>query len=321
MHNIWIIAQKEVTDILRNRIFILTVSLLVILTLVSLLVSESVFRDQVTQYEKAFTLLQEIGKTPNAPAPQLYPLNLLRGVVDYIEIVGAILGIFLGYLSVVKEKSTKAIKLILTRAVTKQEITLGKLLGNGIFVLALMAILAILSGVSLSLFAGALVTWVDVFKLLLFVALSSLYVLIFFCVSFFLSLLVRTPTNALIASFSVWLVLALIIPQIGDTMDPDNQVPGGFFKSMGLTKPQELKVLGHFAGYETVRNGVEELSITKQYERSVFGIFGIKKIYNGVPLTEVFRGLWGAMLTIGVFFGVGVLANLIFMRRSQRFLE
>ncbi|HHD92051.1 MAG TPA: hypothetical protein ENL06_00265 [Candidatus Portnoybacteria bacterium] len=317
MNKIIIIAKKEFKDILRSKIFIYVLLLLFALTLISLVVSELVFKDQVLQYNNSLEILKSIGKTPTTKAPQLYPLNLLRGSVDYIEIIGAILGIFLGYISIFKEKSSKAIKLILARPIKKSEIIYGKLLGNFIFVLILMIGVATLIAVTLPLVAGASLHFIDFIKLGIFVILSALYVLIFFTLSFLLSLQQKIIVNALIISFAVWLIFVLILPQIGDTMDPDNQVPGGFFKSMSLTKPQEKKVMANFKNYETVRTGVEQLSITKHYERASFAIFGIKKQYNDMTLKEVFHDKWSDMLAILIFLLIGIWADIIFLRKSK----
>jgi ABC-2 type transport system permease protein len=321
MNNIYTIARKEFTDIARSRIFIMTLGLLVTLIFVSLFVAETVFRDQVFQYEKSLALLQSLGKTPVGEVPQLYPLNLLRGVVNYIEIFGAILGIFLGYISVFKEKHTNAIKLILTRPITKNEIVFGKIFGNFSFVFALLTSVTIVIAGSLMWFSGVALSGIDIIKLCLFVVLSSVYILIFFTISFFFSFQQKIATNALIISFSIWLVFALILPQIGDTMDPDNQVPGGFFKSMALTKPQELRVMDNFKNFEFIRTGVEQLSLTKHYERAVFGFFGIKKQYNGVPLADIFKDKWGNILTTLSFLIVGLLANILYLRRTHHFFE
>lgn len=321
MNNILLIARKELTDIVRSNIFAMTLGLLVLLIVVSVFVSEAVFRDQVTQYNDSLALLKSLGKTPATAAPELYPLNLLRGVVDYIEIFGAILGIFLGYISVFKEKNTKAIKLILSRPITRNEIIFGKLFGNFSFVFLLMLIVAMIVGISLSVFSGAVLGAVSWFKIGIFVVLSSFYILVFFTISFFFSFQQKIATNALIISFSIWLVFALIIPQIGDTMDPDNQVPGGFFKSIGLTKDQEYRVMDHFTQFEFVRTGVEQLSLTKHYERAAFGYFGIKTQYNGVQLADIFKDKWGDMLTVFSFLIAGLLLNVIYLRRSRHFFE
>lgn len=321
MNSLFIIARKELVDILRSRIFALTLTLLIVLILISLFISEAVFRDQVSQYNSSLELLRSLGKTPVIEAPKLYPLNLLRGVVDYIEIFGAILGIFLGYISVFKEKNTNAIKLILTRPVTKLQIILGKILGNFTFVFVLLSLIAVVIFASLTWFSGATLNGIDALKIFLFVVTSSVYILIFYTISFFFSFNQKIATNALIISFSIWLVFALIIPQIGDTMDPDNQVPGGFFKSMGLNKDQEYRVMDNFANFEFVRTGVEQLSLTKHYERAMFGVFGIKTQYNDMSLKQV---LIEKQIDFYVIFGfiiAGFLLNIIYLRRTHHFFE
>jgi ABC-2 type transport system permease protein len=85
----------------------------------------------------------------------------------------------------------------------------------------------------------------------------------------------------------IWLSVVLIIPQIGDTMDPDNQVPGGLFTALQVKKPDEKKVLKRFATYEKVRNTLEETSLTKHFERATFAFTGIKDKYNGKPLGTI----------------------------------
>lgn len=321
MNNLYTIAKKELVDILRSRIFTMTLGLLILLIFISLFISEAVFRDQVLQYNKSLALLESLGKTPVSEAPKLYPLNLLRGVVDYIEIFGAILGIFLGYISVFKEKNTNAIKLILTRPITKSQIIFGKMMGNFAFVFILLSLITLAIAASLSWFSGATLGGIDALKLLIFVVLSSVYILIFFTISFFFSFYQKVATNALIISFSIWLVFALIIPQIGDTMDPDNQVPGGFFKSMGLSKDQEYRVMDNFKNFEYVRTGVEQLSLTKHYERAMFGVFGVKTQYNDMPLTQVLSEKTIDLFTMLGFLVVGLLLNILYLRRTHHFFE
>lgn len=321
MNNIYTIAKKEFVEISRSRIFALTLGLLIVLSVVSLFMAQAVFHDQVTQYNTSLELLTSLGKTPAQAAPELYPLNLLRGVVDYIEIFGAILGIFLGYISVFKEKNAKAIKLILTRPVSQREIIFGKLLGNFIFVFLLMSAISLLIGISLTLFSGVAFLLIDWVKLGIFVVLSSFYILIFFTISFFLSFQQKIATNALIIAFAVWLVVALIIPQIGDTMDPDNQVPGGFFKSMGLTKDQEYRVMDNFKQYEQIRGGIEQLSLTKHYERAMFGFFGVKPQYNGAPMKDIIKDKWVDVMVVISFLVAGLLLNIAFLRRTRNFFD
>ena len=106
--------------------------------------------------------------------------------------------------------------------------------------------------------------------------MSWLYLLTFYLLAQFFALLLRNGNHALLLTIIVWLVFAFIFPQIGDTMDLDNQLPGGFFATLGLDKAGEDAALQQFKWYETVRDGVEELSPTKHYERISYALLGIK---------------------------------------------
>ena len=321
MNNSIIIAKKEWKDIVRNKIFLYTMIMLGILVLTSLIVSVLVINSQLKEYNKSLEELKQIGRELSTPPPTLYPLNLLRGVVDYIEIVGAILGIVLGYISISNERNTKAMKLLLTRPITKKEIMYGKIFGNTLFILVLMLVTGLIITVSIFFISGVLLSAVEIIKLLIFILLSTLYIMIFFMVSFFFSLQQKTITHALILTFIIWLVVVLILPQIGDTMDPDNQVPGGFFKSMHIEKAKEKEIMTKFSSYETIRNGIEEASITKHYERAIFAIFGIKATYNEMPLSAILMDNIANMIWIIAFFILGFIADYILLSKNKTYLR
>lgn len=274
----------------------------------------------MNEYQQSVALLKQLGKEPTTPPPRLYPLNLLRGVVDYIEIVGAVLGIMLGYISISKERNTKALKILLTKPLTKKDIAYGKILGNLFFILILLSIVGILIFLSIFFIGGVVLTAGELLKIVLFVVFSTIYILLFFMLSFFFTLQQKTITHALILSFIIWLIIGLILPQIGDTMDPDNQVPGGFFHSMNVNKTQEKQVLRKFAGYENTRDFIEQLSITKHYERTVFALFGINNIYNDVALSTIVADNLGNMMWIVISMLIGFFADYLLLLRNKNYL-
>jgi hypothetical protein len=79
-----------------------------------------------------------------------------------------------------------------------------------------------------------------------------------------LASLTRQPASGLVLALVLWLVIVLVIPQIGDTMDPDNQIPGGLFASLQIDATNENALMTRFASYETWRDFVEQTSTTKQ---------------------------------------------------------
>lgn len=304
MNSYKIIAKKELKDILRSKIFIFILSLFLILITISVVVSSLVFADQLAQYLSSYEILKSLWKTVTETKPELYPLNLLRWAVDYIEIVWAILWIFLGYISAYREKTSKALPLLLSRPIKKSQIIYGKLLGNIWFILILMTFVSILIIILLTFVAGASLGYIDIIKILLFIISSTIYIAIFFLVAFVLCLSRKNIVNSLILSFLIWLVFALILPQIWDTMDTDNQVQWWFFKSLNLSRQDEFKVMDHFKTYETIRTLTEQLSITKHYERLEFALFWIKADYNNKTLTYILNDKAIDIVMLILFFSI-----------------
>ena len=320
MHKAVLIARKEFKDAMRSKLFLVMLFLLVGLTATSILVLSLMFKAQLIEYQSAVQILAQLGKVPTLQSPHLFPLTLLRGLMDYLEIIGAILGILLGYFSVAKEKNQRTLQLILTRPVERKDIVTGKLLGNAALLASVLLLVAGLVWMSIWSVTGVTLLGSEVAKLLLVLALSLAYIMVFYLLASFLSLRMRSLSQSLMVCFAIWLAIVLILPQIGDTMDPDNQVPGGFFKSMNFNKDQERQVLAQFNTYEKTRNLIEEISVTKHYERISFALLGIKDEFNDKSLLYVLSIKWFDAVWIALFLLAGFIANYrIIIRRDALF--
>jgi ABC-2 type transport system permease protein len=317
MNNTLLIAKKEFKDAVKSKLFLVIFLLLIILSTTSIIVSSLLFQNQVIDYQNSMKLLLESGKITSYTAPQFYPLKLLRGFIDFLEIIGAVLGIVLGYYSISKEKNRRTLQILLTRPIKRSEIISGKLLGNTFLISLTVLLSGIITWLSLVFIGHATLTGMEYGKLIIVILFSILYILMFFCLSSFLSLKMKTLSHALIICFVIWLIFVLIIPQIGDTLDPDNQVPGGFFKSMDFNKTVEKQILTHFSSYEITRDHIEQLSITKHYERATFALFGIKDEFNDLPISKILAQKWFDIFVIVIFLIIGIIANYYIISRKN----
>jgi ABC-2 type transport system permease protein len=267
-----IIARKEVTDAFRNRLFVAALVMLVALSLIAVGIGAVTVHQRVAEYEQSVQILKNLGRTDIPPMPSLNPIAASKTFVNYLAMVGALLSIILGFTSVSKERQAGTLHLILSRPVYRDQLLTGKVLGNAALLAVLMGAVGLVTWLALIVIGG-----VDqLIKLALTMGMSWLYLLTFLLLAMCFGLGMRRGNQALLLTVIVWLVFAFILPQIGDTMDLDNQLPGGFFASLGLDKAGEQAALAKFKWYETVRDGIEELSPTKHYERISFALLGIK---------------------------------------------
>ncbi len=282
------IAAKDMTDALRDR-FILIVTAFLGLAAVTALVTGSIaLRQDVATYEATKATLLALGKPVGAiAAPGFYPMRLLRGAIEQSEIIGAVIAILIGYRAASAERGRQTLVLMMTRPVRPWQFALGKVLaGIGLLAGGLALVLGTL-GILLHLLSGVGLTPNDVLRLSIVWAVAALYMSCFFLLSFILALHMRQPSHALLVAFAIWLTLVLIAPQIGDTMDPDNQVAGGVFQQLGIARPDQMEIMKRYAAFESIRNGIEIASVTKHFERFTFAVLGIKATYAGMPLGPI----------------------------------
>lgn len=270
------IAKKEIRDAFRNKLFLAILLILLVLTIVSIVLGSFQVKIALDNYNSSISFLRSLGKNELPPMPNLNPISASKGFVNYIGMVGALLAIVLGNTAISKEHKNGTMRLVLTRGVFRDSFLNGKLLGN----LAILAGISVLTGIitfiALMAIGGVALTANDVVRLLLFFLMSFLYMAFFTVLSIGVATISTKGSRALLITVIVWLVLSFVFPQIGDTMDMDNQIPGGFFSSMGMTRDQEHQVLQKFKFYETLRDGIEEMSPTKHYERISFALLNVK---------------------------------------------
>jgi ABC-type transport system involved in multi-copper enzyme maturation permease subunit len=284
------IAGKEISDAVRTRLVIIVTGFLLAAALVALVVAALGLQAQVTAYISARDMLLALGKSAAAIVPPaFFPLKLLRGFIEHIEIIGAVLGLVLGYRAAAIERGRNTLALLLTRPITQASFLSGKLLGNAVLIYAGLALVFAIGSTGIILLSGIGLAAEEILRILIVYGVAGLYVCGFFMFGLMLALHARRLPNALLLAFTVWLALVLIAPQIGDTLDPDNQAAVGIFKQLGIAKLQEREILASFRTYETVRDGIEQLSPAKHFERLSFALLGIKDIYNGQPTSTILR--------------------------------
>jgi ABC-type transport system involved in multi-copper enzyme maturation permease subunit len=312
MSSIRVIAGKELLDLRRNRLLAVLVGFLAVATLISVGVAAASFRAQLDAYNLYAQQLAASGNTTAPAEPQLFPLQLLRGGVEYLEILGALFAIVLGYGTVAKEKYRGTLQLLLSRPVGRFAIPAGKVLALTVVWFVVVAALTMMTTVAILVIGNAPLQPIDFVRILIAAVVAWLYLVFWSSLAVGITALSPRLSTGLIVAIVVWLAFVLVVPQIGDTMDPDNQVPGGLFATLQIQKPDELKVLANFAAFDGIRNGLEVSSITKHFERLSFAFLGIKDKYNQQPLGVVWADMGGYAITLAaatlasVAFTVGV---------------
>ena len=314
---LWVIARKEITDAMRNRLFLVAMVLLLGLSLTAIGLGAVTVHAKVAEYEQSVKILTDLGRTDIPPMPSLNPIAVSKNFINYIAMVGALLAMILGFTAINKERQAGTLRLILSRPVFRDQLLTGKVLGNALLLGVLMVAVGVFTALAIGLIGGITLTADQAIKLALTMGMSWLYLLTFFLLALFFSLWLPNGNQALVLTIIVWLIFAFIFPQIGNTMDLDNQMPGGFFATLGMDKAAADQALLQFRWYERVRDGVEELSPTKHYERISFALLGIKQQFAANTWQEVLQlkvvNLVGLLTPIVLLLGA---SYVVFLRQE-----
>lgn len=273
------LAHHEYRSALRSKILIVLLGILVTVTAVSVYIASVDYASKLADYEAYRAAAKASGLARIAPSP-LAPLSLLRGSFEYIEIIGAVIAIALGYLTVSRERANRTLPLIRSRPVTSAELATGSYVGAIGVISTLVGVTALVGVLGVGIIGHDWINPTQALKLVLAYLSSIVYMSAFYCLGAIVTAKSRVASNGLMIALGIWLIVVLVLPQIGDTMDADNQIPGGLFKALTLDHSGEVDVLKHFTTYETVRTSIEEASLAKHYERFAFGMTDVKERYR-----------------------------------------
>ncbi|NVO26747.1 ABC transporter permease subunit [Donghicola sp. C2-DW-16] len=307
------IGLRDAREALRDRFVLIATLALTVAALTSLVTGAMALHGDAATYAQAKALLLKLGKDTSAiAAPELYPLKLLRGTIEQIEIMGAVIALVAGYRAAAAERGRQTLALILTRPLAHWRYLAAKLAGGVGLAMASLGVVFVSTALILPVVSGVGLTADDLLRLAITWGAGVLYLSALYALGFGLSLWARSPVAGLIGAFALWLLVVLVAPQIGDTMDPDNQVAGGIYAQLSVPKAEQDRIKAGFATYETIRGGIEQASVTKHFERFTFAVLGIKDTYTGKPLGPVLTEKSGDLLFL-IFFTLG-LGGLVLLR-------
>jgi ABC-2 type transport system permease protein len=224
MNTITIIAGKEIRSAFRNRLFLTITVLFLALSALSVYIGSVTKRAEMRLYDETVASLEAQGVTALPPAPEIHTLTILSNLTEYVAIVGAILTVVLGYNTLIEEKESGGLMLILSRPVYRDRLLTGKLLGNAAIIAVLLALAFVFNLVLLIGVGGILPTAGEVLRLLALMVLAFVYMLIFLTLSMLLSIQMKSSANVFLVSLVFWVTVSFVIPQMADTQMANSTV-------------------------------------------------------------------------------------------------
>jgi ABC-type transport system involved in multi-copper enzyme maturation permease subunit len=207
------VASHQLRSFRRQRVFLAMLVALVTMTALAGALGWSSHRTIVRVYDEAVRLLASTGQ----PAPP-NPL-LLSNMVVYVPLIGALLALIVGHLSIADDETNGTGRLVFSRQITRSAYVLGKISSAAAMVATVLAASLLVSVASL-LVVNRTISLGDLGRLALFDALSWLYLIAFVLIGMVAVLVTRRRSIALLSAMGAWLVITFVIPQFTSGLRP-----------------------------------------------------------------------------------------------------
>jgi ABC-type transport system involved in multi-copper enzyme maturation permease subunit len=215
------VAGHQIRSMLRQGVFLVLLATLIVMTALAGALGWSSHHTIVGVYDVAVKLLADQGR-PAPPNPFLLKpqLSLLSNMVVYIPLIGALLALVLGHLSLVDDETNGVGRLIFSRRISRTQYLAGKLFGASFVMVIILLASFVVSGISLVIVNMSVPSGADLLRLAFFFSLSWLYLMVFVLIGMIAVLVTRRRSLALLAGMGVWLVITFALPQITSGLRP-----------------------------------------------------------------------------------------------------
>lgn len=211
-----VIAQKEFADFIWSPRFI---ALLATFTFITFLVG----------YQ------QGLGVSLSITGNTQVMIRAFRGVARMVGLFIPLIGISIGFDSVIRERKSGSLNVLLTHPVYRDNIIAGKLLG-AVLTLLLVVIVSMTISLGTMLFvSGVKVTSIEIERIVLSMLITFFYTLIFLVLGILISIYAKDSSDAIIFGVSIWVLICLLFGSVvltiarmitGETYLSSNQLTG-----------------------------------------------------------------------------------------------
>jgi ABC-type transport system involved in multi-copper enzyme maturation permease subunit len=219
VNSCYVVARQEIRATMKEKTFILLLVIFLGMTLASTYIGWSSGHTIQSVYSSTVAFLQEQGKTiPPPPFESASYLFLLKNMIIYIVLIGALLAITIGYLMGIRDRRAGVTRIIFSRNITKKQFLLGKVLAI-LFVLdSMLLITFIVSTVSSMILAS--ITFAGVMRIAGFYGFSLVYLAGFSFLGLSFALTRNTSTIALLSPIIIWLAITFVLPELTSALYP-----------------------------------------------------------------------------------------------------
>jgi ABC-2 type transport system permease protein len=175
----------------------------------------------------------------------------LFSFVQFIGFFGPLLGIFLGFDSINRERVSRTLSKLVSQPIFRDSIINAKFLsGAAIIAIILVATVLLISGLGIRLI-GVVPGVEEVSRLFIYVVISLLYISFWLGISILFSVVFRSTATSALASLAVWIFFSFFVSLgasvLSDAVAPVSQTASGVDAEMLVRHERIQRVISSFS--------------------------------------------------------------------------
>jgi ABC-2 type transport system permease protein len=241
LHGILTIFRKEMGDHFNSLRFILITALIVMVGVIITSMVGMAIREELKGMAKP-TLLFLLLFTSTGK---------LFSFVQFIGFFGPLLGIFLGFDSINRERVSRTLSKLVSQPIFRDSIINAKFLsGVAIIAIVLIATVLLISGLGIRLI-GVVPGVEEVSRLAIYVVISLLYISFWLGISILFSVIFRSTATSALAALAVWIFFSFFVglgaSVLADAVAPVKQTASGVDAEMLIRHERIQRITSSFS--------------------------------------------------------------------------
>jgi ABC-2 type transport system permease protein len=237
LHGIFTIFRKEMEDHFSSIRFLLISALIVMVgVIIASMVGMGIQEESKGMAKPTFLFLWLFTST-----------GKFFSFVQFIGFFGPLIGIFLGFDSINRERVSRTLSKLLSQPIYRDSVINAKFLaGVTIIAIVLVAIVLIISGLGIRLI-GVVPGAEEVLRLVIYLIASILYIAFWLGISILFSVVFRSTATSALASLAVWIFFSFFVSLgagfLADAVAPISQSGTGMDPNMVIKHEQVQRTI------------------------------------------------------------------------------
>ncbi len=319
MHGIFTLYRKELEDHFSSVRFLIIAALIVMVgVIIASMVGMSIQEEAKGAVKPTLLFLWLFTST-----------GKLFSFVQFIGFFGPLIGIFLGFDSINRERTSRTLSKLASQPIYRDSIINAKFLaGVTTITIVLVGIVLIISGLGIRLI-GVVPGEEEVLRLVIYVIISILYVSFWLGISILFSVVFRSTATSALASLAVWIFFSFFVSlgagALANAIAPINQSGTNVDPSVLIKHEQVQRTVSLFSPgslyndatstiLDPTRNTTQSVVLVGPLER-----LSLSRFQNPLPLLQSLIIVWPYLVSIiAITFLCFGVCYFVFMRQEIR---